>query len=329
MLYLTCGTSDEQSRWNYLRGRRLHLDRSRGQRDLAARAGRHVRRTYHEGGAIFESIEDFQYRKLLEWAKAKAGPSRVPTDPGFEFFADRVQPMLVKRGCMQLNCHSAAMFHDYRLRGGSGGHFGARADTQELRAVARAGRASSRRIPARAASSARTSTPGLGGILHRGGALFGNGATCDMAAAETGPIDDQDPYGVISAWIRREREARLGTAEPLSGVVFVRRPPKAGADTPQDWAEFEPGAEVVRAGLTRADDGTLTVGAETSLSTACGLDPASSEARRPAVSWDGKRVAFAARTGRAEAFRIYVVENGACQVEPDIDAAAVDDRAPP
>jgi len=41
----------------------------------------------------------------------------------------------------------------------------------------------------------------------------------------------------------------------------VRRPPKSGLDTPQDWEEFEPGAEVIRAGLTRADDGALTVGA--------------------------------------------------------------------
>ena len=32
--------------------------------------------------------------------------------------------MLVRRGCMMLGCHSSSMFHDYRLRGGSGGHFG-------------------------------------------------------------------------------------------------------------------------------------------------------------------------------------------------------------
>jgi hypothetical protein len=324
-LYLTCGTSDEQSRWNYFAAADyVSTDPEASEilrRVLAGTSGG----TYHEGGAIFESIEDFQYVKLLEWAKAKAGPSRVPTDPGFEFFADRVQPMLVKRGCMQLNCHSAAMFHDYRLRGGSGGHFGL-APTRKNYELSLEQVALESPDPRASRILRKNLTPGLGGILHRGGALFGNGATCDMAAAETGPIDDQDPYCVISAWIRREREARLGTAEPLSGVVFVRRPPKAGADTPQDWAEFEPGAEVIRAALTRADDGALTVGAESSLSTACGLDPASSEARRPAVSWDGTRVAFAARSGQAEPFRIYVVENGACEVEPDIDAAAVDDK---
>src|SRR6185369_11302351 len=44
-------------------------------------------------------------------------------DPDVAFFAHRVQPMLVKKGCMMLQCHSAAQFHDYRLRGGSGGSF--------------------------------------------------------------------------------------------------------------------------------------------------------------------------------------------------------------
>jgi len=34
-----------------------------------------------------------------------------------------VQPILVKKGCMMLACHSPAQFHDYRLRGGSGGSF--------------------------------------------------------------------------------------------------------------------------------------------------------------------------------------------------------------
>ena len=42
---------------------------------------------------------------------------------GFELFAKRVQPMLMKKGCMILGCHSPAMFHDYRLHGGSGGQF--------------------------------------------------------------------------------------------------------------------------------------------------------------------------------------------------------------
>ncbi len=43
--------------------------------------------------------------------------------PEFQFFEHDVQPLLAKKGCMMVQCHSAAMFHDYRLRGGSGASF--------------------------------------------------------------------------------------------------------------------------------------------------------------------------------------------------------------
>ena len=59
--------------------------------------------------------EDGGYVAILAWAKQKGGPTHVPTDVGFPFFAHRVQPMLVKKGCMMLQCHSASMFHDSRV----------------------------------------------------------------------------------------------------------------------------------------------------------------------------------------------------------------------
>jgi hypothetical protein len=43
------------------------------------------------------------------------------------------------------------------------------------------------------------------------------------------------------------------------------------------------------------------------------------------VSWDGARVAFAARAAASEPFRIYVVSGTSCEVEPGIDAPPVDD----
>jgi hypothetical protein len=324
-LYLTCGRTPQQARWNYFAaGDYVSTNAESSEllrRVLASSSGG----SYHEGGSLFDSIVDPEYEALLEWARLKGGPSRVPSDPGFEFFADRVQPMLVKRGCMMLGCHSASMFHDYRLRGGSGGHFGLAA-TRKNYELSLEQLALESPDPRTSRIMRKNLAPGLGGILHRGGALFGDGQTCDTAAAETGALDEQEPYCVIASWIARERVNRLGTAEPLRAVVFVRRPPKTGPDTPQDWAVFEPGAEVVRAELTRAANGDLSVGAESSLSQSCGLDPASSEVRRPAVSWDGTRIAFSARTGANQPFRIHVIEGGACSVEPSIDAAPVDDR---
>jgi hypothetical protein len=328
-LYLTCGTTAEQIRWNHFAASDyVSADADSSEilrRVLAGASGS----TYHEGGSIFESIDDPNYQLVKDWATQKGGPSRVPAEPGFEFFSSRVQPMLVKRGCMMLGCHSGAMFHDYRLRGGSGGHFGLGA-TRKNYELSLEQVALESPEPRASRILRKNLEPGFGGILHRGGPLFRNAPdSCDLAAAETGPLDDQDPYCVISAWILREREARMLDASPLRALVYVRRPPKTGADTPQQWEDYEAGAEVVSVGLTRGATGDLALGAETSLSAACGLDPSATDARRPAVSWDGTRIAFSARNGASEPFRIYVVEGTACEVEPGIDAAPVDDRGQP
>lgn len=329
-LHLTCGDTPEQVRWNYFAAQDyVSSDPPLSEivrRPLAASAGG----TYHEGGVIFSGTGDGDYQALLDWATEKGGPTNLLTTPGFEFFADRVQPMLVRRGCMMLGCHSPAMFHDYRLRGGSGGHFGLPATrknyelTLEQVALDAPSPDASRLIR-------KNLLPAPGpGILHRGGPLLAERPpTCDQAASETGPLDEQSEYCVISAWIAIERAARL-PAPGLSGIVFVRRSPAPLPDTPQDYASFAPGADVILAAATQdPETGAVTVGAEQSLSELCGLTPASSDARRPAVSWDGTKIAFAARGSAAEPYGIYVVEDGACALEPTIAAAAVDDDGSP
>src|SRR4051812_18911337 len=137
--------------------------------------------------------------------------------------------MLVKRGCMMLGCHSASMFHDYRLRGGSGGQFSLAVTrhnyhlTLEQLALESPDPNASRLI-------AKNLAPEAGGIRHRGGPLFGTGALdepCDMTVAATGPIDDPSvrPYCVIAEWFNEERAQRLPNAltSPLKGVAYVRR----------------------------------------------------------------------------------------------------------
>ncbi|HYJ09870.1 MAG TPA: hypothetical protein VEX18_12700, partial [Polyangiaceae bacterium] len=99
-LHLTCGDTPEQVRWNYFATQDyVSADPPLSEivrRPLAASAGG----TYHEGGVIFDSTGNPDYRALLDWATEKGGPTNISTTPGFEFFADRVQPMLVRRGCM-------------------------------------------------------------------------------------------------------------------------------------------------------------------------------------------------------------------------------------
>jgi hypothetical protein len=328
-LYLTCGGSTEQQRWNYFAaGDYVSADPGSSEilrRTLSPTQGG----TFHEGGTIFETTNDPGYQAIFNWAQGKGGPTNLPADEGFGFFAKRVQPTLVRRGCMMLGCHSAAMFHDYRLRGGSGGHFGLPATRRNYRlSLEQIALESPDPNASRLIRKNLTLPPDGGGIVHRGGSLFGNGGDpteCDLAAAETAPIETITPYCMIVAWIAKERQARMQSATALSAIVYVRRPPAPLPDIPQDYASFKAGADVVRATASLDAAGAVTVGAATSLSQLCGLDPASTDARRPAVSWDGTRVAFAARTSASAPLRIYVVNGSSCAVDPTIDAAPVDE----
>lgn len=326
-LYLTCGASPEATRWNYFAiGDYVSVDTGASEilrRALSPAAGG----VYHEGGTIFEETSDSGYQALVDWATEKGGPTDqvVPgKDDGLLLFADRVQPMLVKRGCMMVNCHSGSMFHDYRLRGGSGGHFGFPATrknydfTLEQLALEspdlNASRLARKNLP-----------PEAGGLVHRGGSLFAEKHECtdeELAAAvdRAVPLDGQAPYCVIKAWFQKERAARYATPPTLSGIVFVRRSPAALPDLPQSFESYSPGAEVIRVAASLDQTNHVTVGAETSLSTLCGLPPASTDARRPTVSWDGTKIAFSARKSADSAFQVYVVEGGACAAEPTINA---------
>jgi hypothetical protein len=330
-LHLTCGKTPEEVRWNYFAMQDyVSADATSSEilrRALAPEAGGN----YHEGGTVFTSREDPGYTAIQAWAKEKGGPTNIPTDAGFDFFASRVQPVLVKRGCMMLGCHSPSMFHDYRLHGGAGGQFSL-AVTRHNYELSLAQLALESPDPNASRLIVKNLAPEAGGIRHRGGSLFGMGAMntpCDMTAAATGPIDDQTPYCVISEWFNQERANRMANATPFSGVVYVRRAPVMGPDTPQDYATYQPGAEVIENAATLATDGTVSPGAETSLSTLCGLDPTKTDARRPAVSWDGKRIAFAARTSESDPFHVYVVNGGSCAVDSAIDAPALNDQGNP
>lgn len=329
-LYLTCGSSDEQRRWNYFAMSDYVSVEAPGseilRRALAPAAGG----TFHEGGSVFDSAEDAGYRALLDWAVEKGGPSRVPEEPGFEIFASRVQPMLVKKGCMQLGCHSPAMGHDYRLRGGSAGHF-------SLPATRRNYELSLEQISLEsenpnASRLVRKNLPPFtrGGVVHRGGSLLADSSgrvdDCDLDAALHGPLDEQSAYCVLAAWIAAERDDRLPDDPGLSHVIYVQSPAGTGPDSPQDFERFAPGADLLRVAIGRDGEGwPMAVGEPVSLLAECGLDAAPVDVRRPSVSWGGDRIAFSARTASDRPFRVYVLDDSGCQPEPAIDASPVDE----
>ncbi len=339
-LYLTCGETPEQIRFNYASAQD-YLARSPEESELLRRPlSPSQGGAFHEGGVVFESSSDSGYAALQEWAVAH-GPPKVPTDdPAFTFFAHKVQPMLVKKGCMMVQCHSAAMFHDFRLRGGSGGSFSLSA-TRKNHELSLAQVALESEDPNasrfirknlyRPEVCLGNGCENAVGIAHRGGPLLedfrGDAASlakCTQAVPpydyENGDLDKIPPYCVVTEWIRREREVVKPAG--LSAVVYVKRPLDAVPGRPQDFDVYQPGAELHRAVVARGTDGTLAASADTSLNAGCGLDKATADIRRPAVSWDGKRVAFAGRSSQQEPLAIYEMnaDGTGCAKNPDIAA---------
>lgn len=343
-LYLACGEDEAQLQWNYWIAlqfvtRPVSISELL-RRPLSKRRGG----TFHEGGSIFASTEDPRYQAIRGWAEAVAADAPAQLDPwipasadpdGFRFFANRVQPTLVRVGCMFLNCHSPAMFHDLRLRGGSGGHFG-RIATARNYEIARSMLAVESPNPNESRIIAKNLyadplVPGGTGIFHRGGSLFENfgndGAgpnladpgDCAAIDADAGDLNTVPPYCVLARWHEIEHLAAVARGETLpsglDGLVWVARPP--GVGRADDFDTFRPGADLVRADVMIAGDGSASLGPETSLLAGCaGLSPASTDVRGPAVSWDGTRIAFAARTSASTPLRLYWMNEDGSACEP-------------
>jgi hypothetical protein len=335
-LYITCGDTPEQIRWNYFSTRDYVTaapDRSELLRRTLEPAQGGV---YHEGGVVFPTTSHAGYQTLRAWIEAEGGPANVPSGQGFDIFAKRVQPLLARRGCMVIGCHSPIGFNDYVLRGGSGGYFSLPVTRGNYRASLKnasveapdpnASRLIRKNLPLHPAGT---------GIRHRGGALMGDGgdpSKCDETAALTGPLDEQSLYCVIAAWLAKEREERSSSFAPLSGIVYVRRPPAQAPDSAQSFEAYNPGADLRLAAASVDSQGTLTLsGSNQSLMSGCGLDPTTADVRRPAVSWDGKRIAFGARTGASEPLRLYTMnaDGSSCSLEPTIDLPPVADDGEP
>ncbi|MBX3250138.1 MAG: PD40 domain-containing protein [Myxococcales bacterium] len=342
-LYLACGDDEAELRWNYFASL-SHVTTPVStsgllRRPLSTLSGG----TYHEGGNVLSSINDERYRVIAEWASDVA--SRRPEllvdddpDPGLRFFANRVQPVLARKGCMFLNCHSPTMFHELRLQGGDEGVF-SRIGTRRNHELSRLALALESPNPNDSRLVAKNlyppqDVPGGAGIPHRGAALFEdfgaggslNPATPDRCAgvdADGGDLNEIPAYCVIARWheIERQEAIRRGEvfpeASPVESLIWVARP--IGVGDIRDFDTFRGGADLRSAPLTLAGDGTVSLGASSSLLGGCGLG-ASPDVRTPAVSWDGTRVAFAARASASEPLRLYWMspDGSGCERVPGV-----------
>lgn len=336
-LYLTCGDTPESMRWNY-RAAQEYLAQSAEQSELLRRPlAPEQGGAYHEGGPIFSSPSDAGYTTIANWANQHGPAKSDRIDPGFIFFAHKVQPMLVKKGCMMIQCHSASMFHDFRLHGGSAGSFSLSATRQNydlsisMMTLESDDPNASRMVRKNLyrpelCGVAGCETPE--GIVHRGGPLLedfaGQRATpkaCDDAKHDYdgGDVDKIPAYCVILEWLRRERTARnLG---PMTGIAYVRRP-AGSVKRAQDFDVYAPGADLRIIGAT-ITNGAVTAdgGTDRSVTAGCGLDPATADIRRPQVSWDGARIAFAARASATEPLAVYEMnaDGSSCAKRADIN----------
>jgi hypothetical protein len=338
-LYLTCGSSPAEQRWNYFAaGNYVSATAEQSEivrRPLATSQGG----SYHEGGPLFASVQDPHYKTMLAWAAAHGAPKPANLTPEFTFFAQMVQPVLVKKGCMMAQCHSAGMFHEYRLRGGSAGSFSLTTTQKNYDFTVAQMSFESDDVNASRLVRKNLYRAGLGSIgsTHRGGPLFedfgdqvASPALCEKGnynyiyanidpASPDGGIPSQKipPYCVIYKWHQMEHMARMPA--PLSAVVYVSRPIPTGSDRPQDFDVFAGGASLHIAKATQTG-GALTLGTDTPVDlTTCGL-AAGADVRRPAVSWDGKTIAFAARSTANDPLAIYTVnpDGTGCIKQPDI-----------
>jgi hypothetical protein len=336
-LYLTGGLSTAEIRWNYYAAVNYLAATPQQSEILRRPLATSQGGSYHEGGPLFASVNDSSYQALVQWA-TKHGPLKAGTlDPAFMFFAQKVQPILVKKGCMMAQCHSAAMFHDFRLRGGSAGSFSLTA-TRKNYAFA-LGQMSLESDDVNASRLVRKNLyrsdqfPDSTGVFHRGAPLFEDfgdthainaGPVCDQGNYDyqNGDLDKIPAYCVIREWHRQERMERAMAG--LSAIVYVSKPPPSAPDRPQDFDVFAGGASLHVTSATLSTTGDVSLGADTVVDVntpTCQLG-SGPDIRRPAVSWDGKTIAFAARASPSDPLAIYTInaDGSGCAKQMDIDS---------
>lgn len=357
-LYYACGDDEAERRWNYYISTRylsLPLEGSElVRRPLAQSQGG----GFHAGGAIFATRQDPGYVALRAWADDLAArrpdllEREVPSE-GLRFFANRVQPALVRKGCFFLACHSPISFHELKLRGGSGGSF-ARPTTELNYELARHFLALESPDPNASRLIGKNlfapeHSPGSDGIVHRGGALFedfGPGtratpAACDGVDVHGADLNTVPAYCVLARWHQIERETAVAAGEilptesPLRAVVWVAR--SLGSGDALDFDTYRPGADLRIADAQLGPDGGVVLGDSRSLLASCGLDPSVTDVRGTTASWNGELVAFGARSSAAEPLRLYEADAdgsrcgpvpGVATAEREVDGIAIHDFDP-
>lgn len=250
----------------------------------------------HAGGALFSGPDDPALQRLLRWIEAQpAGGEDVELTELQRRFGDTVLPVLVER-CGRGGCHGPT---DVAFTA-----FPARPDAATGQLAPRDIRSAYGPIrkhldlwsddPTRARLVRKALGPLAGGLAHRGG----DGTFFPEAPADD-PMD-ADGLRAIVEWARAERDA-LGVVDGQapSGLLFVR-----GPAAPRSPYRIEPGPTGSDLFLS-----PWPPSASAADNLTAPLHPGrAAEVRDPAVSHDGRRVAFAMRLDGEATFELWEIE---------------------
>lgn len=243
----------------------------------------------HIGGIQFSSRRHGDYRAIAEWIaeESDGGEGEVELSDEERLFGDTVLPNLANRQCMNQGCHGAAApFTSFEppAQTDAGPVFSATMIRKSHHAARMhlflGGDPSLSRLVRKTVPFER------GGIAHRAGndIFFSEGAADPAVQAMT-------------TWADAERAKAIGPKPAVTGVVLVRGP--VAPDRPFAFEKTLPGSDlwVLEPPTPEGKLRNLT----------SGLHGEPADVRDPAVSHDGKRVAFAMRRGDGDALNIWEI----------------------
>lgn len=249
--------------------------------------------TPHLGGVQLASRQAPGYRAIRRWIAEESGGGegeRVEELPDtMRLFATTVLPELALRQCTNESCHGAfAPFTSFEPPVALNGELDFDAHAIRKNHAAARMHLFLGGDPLRSRLVRKLLPLAHGGIVHRGGNdLFFTGTS---GAPRSDPLLD-----AIVSWADAERAAEAPT---VSGIVFVRGPLAAEKLFRHDT--FTPGSDLFV--LEPPEHG----GALRNL-TAAAHPGGPADVRDPAVSHDGRRIAFAMRKSEDDALNLYEI----------------------
>jgi hypothetical protein len=280
----------------------------------------------HTGGVFFQSKSDATWVKLSNWANEVGQQGAVALSAGQTFFNDNVMPIFLKRGCALEACHSPGAANDFKLRAGTQGfisRFSLDTNYQIARRQFLVPDVPDVRQSRIVKKPIITIAEGGFGLVHRGGPpLQTPGETIDPTkCAQPFPTDGSaTPFCTLVEWHRLERQALLTSTPPQADamnagdalqIVSVVRPPNP--DRLIDFDTYEPGADLVIGNVSLGPLGAIVPASATTTASLLGncagvaADRANVDVRRPAVSYDASKVAFAMRLSATDTLDLYEV----------------------